>query len=600
MTLELPRVPDDYRAKGSSFPPDVWREGHNIRFTDKTLEGRTEVHGVTIDAPGTRNFDDAVLVTKQGDDYVVDVSIADADSIIKPGSLVDMEALRRVHAFHDGRQMIPMLPTPLTINQLSLAEGQTRPTITVTIALTPHPTKPDTLQVKDTKIHKTYIASAKQYSFDDINGDLAHPHESQQFRDYKDVADALMKARLEAGAVMRVDAQHGRQIDENGVVRNWPGNADAQMIIFELMTLANSEIAKFLQEQSGLAIYRNQTSIAGKLRTAWFDTVNFGHEGIGHPTFVQATTPLRRYVSIINQRIVAALIGEQQPPHTKEDLQQVTEYLNRRLEAMSRKTGPVGPNPKMVFISPVGRENDPETFRNMAPHEFSESLRSACEKGEISESFKEILLEKMKKNGARKLMARDYVNIFFVRTTMEHGWDEIVNAALALLKKSAHISDLNATGIVNMAIGKMPSEWDSVVYDTVNRKVFLSKKGTTYVAPGTVVHTNKHAAYCEFIEAYVHGTLVETETGMMATPLQQEQPAYALLNNYLQDTYPGKFSLRYEETQSGSATTPDFHCTAVAVIDGHEYRESVTVGGKKKDARATAAEKLLIRLRQGN
>jgi exoribonuclease-2 len=75
------------------------------------------------------------------------------------------------------------------------------------------------------------------------------------------------------------------------------------------MIFTNREWGRQLAAAGVAAIYRVQGN--GKVRMS---TVPAGHEGLGVEQYVWATSPLRRYVDLVNQRQIIALTRGESPP----------------------------------------------------------------------------------------------------------------------------------------------------------------------------------------------------------------------------------------------------------------------------------------------
>ena len=87
-------------------------------------------------------------------------------------------------------------------------------------------------------------------------------------------------------------------------------------LVSELMIVANSTWGGLLAEKGVPAIYRAQTG--GKVRMT---TSPLPHEGLGVDQYAWSSSPLRRYVDLINQwQLVACLKGENPPFKPKSEL----------------------------------------------------------------------------------------------------------------------------------------------------------------------------------------------------------------------------------------------------------------------------------------
>jgi exoribonuclease-2 len=94
---------------------------------------------------------------------------------------------------------------------------------------------------------------------------------------------------VEAGRVRIVPRKRGAPLDK---------------LVAELMILANSTWGELLAERDVAAIYRVQS--VGKVRLSVHPEA---HEGLGVSCYAWMTSPLRRYVDLVNQWQLAAAIG---------------------------------------------------------------------------------------------------------------------------------------------------------------------------------------------------------------------------------------------------------------------------------------------------
>jgi exoribonuclease-2 len=85
-------------------------------------------------------------------------------------------------------------------------------------------------------------------------------------------------------------------------------------VVSELMILANSRWGALLAERDVAGVYRAQT--AGKVRMTLKPAP---HEGLGVAHYTWSTSPLRRYVDLINQRQILAVARGEKPPHAGND-----------------------------------------------------------------------------------------------------------------------------------------------------------------------------------------------------------------------------------------------------------------------------------------
>ena len=85
-------------------------------------------------------------------------------------------------------------------------------------------------------------------------------------------------------------------------------------VVAELMIFVNAEWGKLLAAHDVSGIYRTQNN--GKVKMS---TVPAPHQGLGVAQYLWSSSPLRRYVDLINQRQIICLLREEPPAYTKND-----------------------------------------------------------------------------------------------------------------------------------------------------------------------------------------------------------------------------------------------------------------------------------------
>ncbi|HEX5364551.1 MAG TPA: RNB domain-containing ribonuclease, partial [Gallionella sp.] len=85
-------------------------------------------------------------------------------------------------------------------------------------------------------------------------------------------------------------------------------------VVSELMILVNSEWGRHIAEHGFVAIYRTQQG--GKVKMS---TVAAPHQGLGVAQYMWSSSPLRRYVDLLNQRQIIAMLNDAEPVYPKND-----------------------------------------------------------------------------------------------------------------------------------------------------------------------------------------------------------------------------------------------------------------------------------------
>jgi exoribonuclease-2 len=289
---------------------------------------------LTIDGQGTLDFDDAISIAERGGTWQLGVHIADVGHFISKGDVVDQEALGRGSSIYMPDQKISMLPSVLAEGLCSLKAGELRPAISVMIDLNPQ------AEVVRYEILQSLIKVRHQLSYYDVN---TYADENRQIRILNDIAQKFRQKRLDNGAVqitvpeISIWVSENQEVTVNKVNRESPG----RMLVSELMIMANWLMAKYLQARQIPAIFRSQREPrerlykngVGTLFQNWMqrrllsrfllNAKPDSHSGLGLDAYITATSPIRKYSDLVNQRQIRAALGLE----TAYSAEQITEII---------------------------------------------------------------------------------------------------------------------------------------------------------------------------------------------------------------------------------------------------------------------------------
>ncbi len=113
------------------YPEEVLACVENIKDSvdSADMAGRLDIRSwqtVTIDGEDAKDLDDAITLSKEGDNYKLGVHIADVTNYVTENSPLDKEALRRGTSVYLVDRVIPMLPKKLSNGICSLNEQTDR------------------------------------------------------------------------------------------------------------------------------------------------------------------------------------------------------------------------------------------------------------------------------------------------------------------------------------------------------------------------------------------------------------------------------------------------------------------------------------------
>lgn len=226
------------------------------------LEGRTDLtklFTVTIDGRDSKDFDDAISIEINGEDYDLYVHIADVSHYVKKHTALDDDAYERGNSTYLYNIVIPMLPEKLSNGICSLNPGEIR------LSLTAKMTIDKKGKVIDNNFYKAYIKSDKRLVYDDVNDFLEGDKDvfddsvlKEKLGLFDELYKILKKSRENRGSIDFNFEESQIDVSETGEVLNiealerGPGNK----MIEEFMLIANETVASLFAYMDFPFIYR--------------------------------------------------------------------------------------------------------------------------------------------------------------------------------------------------------------------------------------------------------------------------------------------------------------------------------------------------------
>ena len=276
---------------------------------------RAEVTAFSIDDATTTEIDDAFSVMKlPARGWRVGVHIAAPGLGFAPGSALDGIARSRLSTVYMPGRKITMLPDDI-VERFTLSAGRECAAISLYLDVSPEFVVVDSR----TCIERVpVVANLRHHDIEPIFNEstLAEGGPDFQFKPELTLLWQLAEV-LEAGrgkpAANQFQFDYNFYVDWNEadddgritIVKRHRGSP-LDKLVAELMIVANSTWGKLLADAGHAAIYRAQS--AGKVRMT---TVASPHEGLGVEQYAWSSSPLRRYVDLLNQwQLIALLRGE--------------------------------------------------------------------------------------------------------------------------------------------------------------------------------------------------------------------------------------------------------------------------------------------------
>ena len=377
------------------FPEKVLNQAERVAKDVSTADmaGRMNIRDwqmVTIDGEDAKDLDDAISLTKEGENYKLGVHIADVTNYVQEKSALDREAYKRGTSVYLVDRVIPMLPHILSNGICSLNEGEDR------LALSCIMTINDKGNVVDYKIAETVICVDRRMTYTSVKKILEEQDEEESkkyeefvpmFQMMEKVAGILREKRKKRGSIDFDFPETKMVLDEQGKpieLKPYDRNV-ATKIIEDFMLLANETVAEHYFWQEIPFVYRtheqpdeekiqklaifinnfghsmhiannavrpkeiqkllvkvegtNEEALISRLalrsmKQAKYTPENTGHFGLATTYYCHFTSPIRRYPDLQIHRIIKedlrGRMNENRREHYEKILPEVTKQCSER------------------------------------------------------------------------------------------------------------------------------------------------------------------------------------------------------------------------------------------------------------------------------
>jgi exoribonuclease II len=274
-----------------------------------------QARAISLDDESTTEIDDAFSITETGDGQLrIGIHIAAPGLGFRPGSPLDAVARARLSTVYMPGRKITMLP-PAVIEGFTLAETRACPAVSLYLDVSPE----GVVHNRHTCIERvSVVANLRHQSSASLDaafpaGEIPRgvPYARELYLLWR-VALGFEAARGKSSAAQdRADYIFRVENDRVSIEERRRGTP-LDKLVAEMMIAANSIWGKLLDDHGIAAIYRVQSS--GKVRMTTTAEV---HQGLGTSHYAWSTSPLRRYVDLVNQWQLLALLRGQPAPFAR-------------------------------------------------------------------------------------------------------------------------------------------------------------------------------------------------------------------------------------------------------------------------------------------
>lgn len=388
------------------FPERVMNQAERVAkdVSEADMAGRMDLRAwqmVTIDGEDAKDLDDAISLTKEGQNYQLGVHIADVTNYVQEKSALNREALERGTSVYLVDRVIPMLPHTLSNGICSLNAGEDRLALSCIMTINADG------EIVNHEIAETVICVDERMSYTSVSRILEEHDQTEidryekfvpMFERMEELSKILREKRRQRGSIdfdfpetKMILNEKGKPVDIKPYDRNV-----ATKIIEDFMLMANETVAeeyfwrelpflyrtheqpdeekikklgtfinnfgyhihvgnsdvkpKELQKLLGKVEGTPEETLISRLalrsmKQAKYTPENTGHFGLAAKYYTHFTSPIRRYPDLQIHRIIKenlrGRMNEDRVEHYAKILPQVamqTSERERRAEEAERET----------------------------------------------------------------------------------------------------------------------------------------------------------------------------------------------------------------------------------------------------------------------
>ncbi|WP_292979401.1 ribonuclease catalytic domain-containing protein [Nitrosomonas sp.] len=294
-----------------SLPADVHR-------MDPDNLPEAGVKAFSIDDATTTEIDDAFSVTPLSfGSFRIGIHIATPALGVTPDSLLDKMAAKRLSTVYLPGRKITMLPESI-IQHFTLGETHRRPVLSLYLEVADDFTVTRTFsRIETIEVSTNLRLDTLEQQFNEVTlrENLTNYPFAQELRLLWNFSCKMEKTRGKDQEANSEKTDYSFVINQDRVaIYERRRGAPIDKVVSELMIFANAEWGKQLAEAGFAGIYRSQGN--GKVKMSLSPAP---HQGLGVAQYAWSSSPMRRYVDLINQRQLIALVSGHPPPYTREN-----------------------------------------------------------------------------------------------------------------------------------------------------------------------------------------------------------------------------------------------------------------------------------------
>jgi exoribonuclease-2 len=295
-----------------------------IGFPEVGVEAYAElplaaVNAFSIDDASTTEIDDAFsLARADNGNWRVGIHIAAPALGMLPGTPLDAIAAQRLSTVYMPGDKITMLPDSV-VQAFTLCADKVCPALSLylevdaaTLEVLNSSSSLERLHIAANLRHDTLEPLFNEASIAEDKRDYAYANELALLWQFANKLEAL-RGKSADNSTQQIDYNFHVE-DDRITISNRLRGSPIDKVVSELMILVNSTWGKLLADHDVAGIYRTQNN--GKVKMS---TVAAPHQGLGVAQYMWSSSPLRRYVDLVNQRQIISLLRNEPPVYARND-----------------------------------------------------------------------------------------------------------------------------------------------------------------------------------------------------------------------------------------------------------------------------------------
>lgn len=300
----------------------------------------THLKVCTIDDESTTEIDDGLSVEYLKDGTAkIWIHIADPTRLVAPGDELDLEARRRSTSLYLPTGMVSMFPPELATGPMSLVEGKTCSALSFGVILDQYGS------IQKYEIHPSLIKPTYRLTYDDVDEMLQLGVQNEpEIADLAKSSYLRRSWRKSQGAIQIKMPESVIKVQDEEVTIELIDSSPSRQLVAEMMILAGQIGGRYGTENNLPLPYRGQPqpelppeeellqlpagptrfcAIRSCMPRSEMSMSPIRHASLGLESYVQVTSPIRRYTDLLSHFQIKAHLKGSELPFSREELQEI-------------------------------------------------------------------------------------------------------------------------------------------------------------------------------------------------------------------------------------------------------------------------------------